>query len=158
MAAEHATFDAIARQRWGVAVHAPFLDTTIAAVCMAIPTFERARPGVCKPLARVALAQLVPDWLLTRQTKTLFTTSVFDGLAANATVLRSILAGSRLAAAGLLDARQAAADLESGIAGAPAPLGNLHTVLVTELWLARLHTQTSYGAWWQPAPGRSVLT
>nr|WTB11980.1 asparagine synthase-related protein [Streptomyces antimycoticus] len=156
MAGEHATFDAIARQLWGVPIHAPFLDTAVAAACLAIPPFERARPGVYKPLARVALAHLVPGWLLTRQTKTLFTTSVFDGLAANAPVLQRILAASQLAAAGLLDARQAAADLESGIAGAPAPLGALHALLVAELWLTHLTTAAAYTAWWQPVPEGSI--
>ncbi|MFF4484561.1 asparagine synthase-related protein [Streptomyces sp. NPDC021218] len=156
MASEHATFDTIARQMWGVPIHAPFLDTAVAAACLAIPPFERARPGVYKPLARTALAHLVPNWLLTRQTKTLFTTSVFDGLAVNAPALRRILAASRLTAAGLLDARQAAADLESGIAGAPAPLGALHALLVAELWLTRLTTAAAHTAWWQPAPQGSI--
>ncbi|WP_030832178.1 asparagine synthase-related protein [Streptomyces hygroscopicus] len=48
------------------------------------PALRAGPAGVYKPLARTAMAHLVPDWLLTRQTKTLFTTSVFDGLAANA--------------------------------------------------------------------------
>ncbi|MER7791128.1 asparagine synthase-related protein [Streptomyces sp. NPDC097640] len=156
MAGEHATFDAIARQLWGVPIHAPFLDTTVTAACLAIPPFERTRPGVYKPLARIALAHLVPDWLLTRQTKTLFTTSVFDGLAANAPALRRVIAGSQLAASGLLDARQAAADLESGIAGASAPLGALHALIVAELWLARLAATAAHAAWWQPAPEGSI--
>lgn len=156
MGAEHATFDAIARQRWGIAIHAPFLDTAVVEACMAIPSFERVRPGVYKPLARLALSRLVPDWLLTRQTKTLFTTSVFDGLAANAPTLRRILADSHLAAAGLIDARRAAADLESGIAGAPAPLADLHTLIVTELWLSRQAPAAAHDAWWQPAPEGSL--
>ncbi|MFD0492703.1 asparagine synthase-related protein [Streptomyces rhizosphaericus] len=156
MAAEHATFDAIARQRWGVPIHAPFLDTAVAATRLAIPPFERARPGVYKPLAWIALAHLVPHWLLARQTKTLFTTSVFDGLAANAPALRRVIDNSHLTGAGLLDARRAAADLESGIAGAPTPLGNLHALLVTELWLARLNETAAYAAWWQPAEGSTL--
>ncbi|WP_168220692.1 asparagine synthase [Streptomyces sp. RFCAC02] len=155
MAGEHATFDSIARQLWGVGVHAPFLDTAVTDACLSIPTFERARPGVYKPLARAAFARLVPDWLLTRQTKTLFTSSVFDGLAGNAGALRRIVAGSRLAAAGLMDARRAAGDLEAGIAGAPALLGALHALVVAELWLTRI-TGATFAAWWQPAADRSV--
>ncbi|MGW7517810.1 asparagine synthase-related protein [Streptomyces sp. NPDC054796] len=148
MAAEHATFDALARQRWGVPIHAPFLDTAVVETCFAIPPYERVQPGVYKPLARAALSGLVPDWLLSRQTKTLFTTSVFDGLAANAPALRRILAGSRLAQAGLLDAARAARDLEAAVAGAPAPLGALHALLVSELWLARLPATTDPATWW----------
>jgi asparagine synthase (glutamine-hydrolysing) len=156
MAAEHATFDAIARQRWGVPVHAPFLDTPVVAACMAVPPYERAQPGVYKPLARAALRGLVPDWLLARQTKTFFTSSVFDGLAGNAPALRRILADSRLAAAGLLDGRRAMADLESGIAGAAAPLGALHALIVAELWLAQQETTRAAATWWQPAAERTV--
>ncbi|MFE2938487.1 asparagine synthase-related protein [Streptomyces sp. NPDC059255] len=156
MAGEHATFDAIARQQWGVPIHAPFLDTAVTTACLAIPTFERAQPRVYKPLARVALARLVPNWLLTRQTKTLFTTSVFDGLTANAPALRRILTTSRLAEAGLLDVHRATADLEAAIAGAPAPLADLHHLIVTELWLARLTAAAAHTAWWQPAPQGSI--
>lgn len=89
------------------------------------------------------------------QTKTLFTSSVFDGLAANAPALRSLVAGSRLADLGLLDRSRISADLESGIAGGTPPLGALHALLVTELWLARLETAARFTAWWQPAPDRS---
>lgn len=156
MAAEHATFDAIARQLWGIPVHAPFLDTAVTEAAMAIEPFDRARPGVYKPLARAAFAGLVPHWLLTRQTKTLFTSSVFDGLAANAPALRRLVAGSRLADLGLLDRSRISADLESGIAGGTPPLGALHALLVTELWLARLETAARFTAWWQPAPDRSL--
>ncbi|WP_424893429.1 asparagine synthase-related protein [Streptomyces sp. XH2] len=150
MAAEHATFDTIARQLWHLPIHAPFLDSAVADACLSIPSYQRARPGMYKPLARTALVGLVPEWLLGRQTKTLFTTSVFDGLAANAPALRRIVTGSHLAQAGLLDPRRATADLEAAIAGAPAPLGNLHALLVSELWLARLSTATARAAWWQP--------
>jgi asparagine synthase (glutamine-hydrolysing) len=156
MGAEHATFDAIARRQWGVPVHAPFLDTAVASACLAIPSYERVRPGDFKPLARLALTRLVPDWLLARQTKTLFTTSVFDGLAVNAASLRRLIAGSHLAAAGLIDARRAAADLESGIAGAVAPLADLHTLIVTELWLAHRSTTPTRAEWWRPLPVRSL--
>ncbi|MEU2358874.1 asparagine synthase-related protein [Streptomyces misionensis] len=56
----HATYDAIARQLWGVPVHAPFLDTPLVDVCHAIPGWQRARPGDFKPLARAAFTGSVP--------------------------------------------------------------------------------------------------
>ncbi|ONK11224.1 hypothetical protein [Streptomyces sp. MP131-18] len=64
-----------------------------------------------------------------------------------------LYATSRLAQAGLIDVRQAAADLEAAAAGAPAPLADLHVLHVlhvTELWLARLNTARA--TWWQDTP------
>ncbi|MGW5680161.1 hypothetical protein ACWEV4_34750, partial [Streptomyces sp. NPDC003860] len=62
---------------------------------------------------------------------------------------------SRLAQAGLLDGRRAGAALNAAIAGAPAPLAAIHTLIVTELWLATLPRQTSRATWWQPDTERS---
>ncbi|MDX3232549.1 asparagine synthase-related protein [Streptomyces sp. ME19-01-6] len=153
MASSHAMFDAIARQRWNLPIHAPFLDSAVIDASMSIPAYERVRHGVYKPLAQVAFTGLVPHFLLHRTTKTAFTTSLYAGLAANAPVLRRIIDHSELAQAGLLDAGQAAASLHAAVAGAPAPLAALHTLLVTELWLARL--QTARATWWQPDLQRS---
>lgn len=148
MAASHAAFDSIARQQWGLAIHAPFLDTPVVDACMAIPSYQRVQPGIYKPLARAALTGLAPDFLLQRETKTAFTSSLYDGLAANAPTLRRVIGNSLLAQAGLINARPAAAALEAAIAGAPAPLADLHTLIVTELWLARLERART--TWWQP--------
>ncbi len=146
MAASHAMFDAIARQQWGVPVHAPFLDTAIVTPARSIPAYQRMEPGRYKPLAARAFTGLVPDFVLARQTKTNFGTSLYTGLAANAPTLRRILSTSRLVEAGLISPRQTATALEAAITGAPAPLAELHQLLVTELWLTRLSTRSD--TWW----------
>ncbi|MFE3143978.1 asparagine synthase-related protein [Streptomyces scopuliridis] len=135
-------------------IHAPFLDTSVASACLAVPSYDRTREGVYKPLARAEFDGLVPGFLLHRQTKTAFTSSLYTGLAANAATLRRIVATSALAQAGFLDARRAAADLERALAGAPAPLADLHTLISTELWLANLPTRTT---WWHNDTDRSPL-
>ncbi|MEU7322721.1 hypothetical protein ABZ682_19520 [Streptomyces griseoviridis] len=81
---------------------------------------------------------------------------MFDGLAANARALRRILNRSHLAAAGLLDSRRVLADLESAAASGPAPLGALHTLIVTELWLAQQESARALTAWWRPVPEGSL--
>lgn len=93
-----------------------------------------------KPLAQAAFTGLVPDSLLHRPTKTAFTTSLYAGLAANAPALRRIIDHSTLAQTGLIDTRRAAASLHAAVAGATRSAGRPHTLLVTELWLARLQT------------------
>ncbi|MCX5401314.1 albusnodin/ikarugamycin family macrolactam cyclase [Streptomyces sp. NBC_00102] len=155
MGASHTMFDSIARQKWGIPIHAPFLDTAVVDACLNIPSYQRVREGEYKPLAQAAFTGLVPDFLLRRQTKTAFTTSLYTGLAANAPVLRRIITTSHLAQAGLINTQRATADLDTAIAGAPAPLADLHTLLVTELWLARLPTTTVTATWWQPDTDRS---
>ncbi|WP_382465826.1 asparagine synthase-related protein [Streptomyces noursei] len=147
MANSHAQFAEIARQRWNLAVHAPLLDTTVVDACLSIPSYERVRPGTYKPLAQAAFTGLVPQWLLGRGTKTDFTTSLYEGLARNASTLRQILKSSLLAEAGLLDQQRILADLDRAVAGADAPLAHLHTLVVTELWVRRL--PTNYATWWQ---------
>ncbi|MFD3920171.1 albusnodin/ikarugamycin family macrolactam cyclase [Streptomyces sp. NPDC058595] len=156
MAGSHAMFDSIARQKWGVPVHAPFLDTAVVDACLSVPGYQRMREGVYKPLGRAAFTGLVPDFLLHRQTKTAFTTSLYSGLAANAPALRRIVAASKLAQAGLIDAHRAVAALESAIAGAPAPLADIHSLIVAELWLDQLHRQTTHATWWQTGTDRSA--
>ena len=154
MASSHAAFDAIARQRWNLPVHAPLLDTTVVDACLSVPSYLRVRPGIYKPLARAAFTGLAPSYLLNRATKTAFTSSMYTGLRVNAPVLRSIIDSSRLAAAGLIDAHRAASDLERALVGGSAPLACLHTLIVTELWLTRL--DTTRAEWWQTNSGRNT--
>ncbi|MFE7114559.1 asparagine synthase-related protein [Streptomyces sp. NPDC057654] len=143
----HATYDQIARQQWGLPLHAPFLDTPVVDVCHAVPGWYRNRPGDYKPLARAAFTPAVPAFLLNRRTKTAFTGSVYTGLRVNAPALRRILSGSVLAEAGLLDASRTVAALDRAVRGEPAPLACLHALIVTELWLATL--PTARDTWWE---------
>ncbi|MFI0742726.1 albusnodin/ikarugamycin family macrolactam cyclase [Streptomyces sp. NPDC021100] len=147
MADGHATFDTIARIRWGIPLHAPFLDTAIVDAALAIAPGERIRPGVYKALARTVFDGLVPDFLLHRPTKTTFSSSVYAGLRRHAPALRGIISGSALARAGLLDLRRVLEDLERAVQGVPAPLAGLHALVVTELWLTLL--DTARHTWWE---------
>lgn len=146
----HATYDAIARQLWGIAIHAPLLDTPVVDACHAIPGWQRSVPGDFKLLARAAFSGDVPGFLLHRQTKTAFTASVYAGLRSNAPVLHRIVARSHLAQAGLLDPTRAAADLDRAARGEPAPLAGLHALVTTELWLTTLPAPRD--TWWEPTP------
>ncbi|WP_369253741.1 asparagine synthase-related protein [Streptomyces sp. R35] len=154
MGAGHATFDQIARQQWHLPVHAPFLDTAVVDACLAIPGYERLQPGDYKPLARAAFTGHLPGFLLQRRTKTAFTSSLYAGLRTNAPTLRRLLTNSGLAQAGLLDAAAAAAALDGAARGELAPLAALHTLIVTELWLATL--PTTRDSWWEKAPARQA--
>jgi len=150
MGEEHATFDQIARQLWGLPIHAPYLDNQAVDACLAVPGWERWVPGDFKPLARQALAGSVPGFLLQRRTKTPMTGSLHQGLRANAETLRAVLTHSRLAEAGLINPAPALAALDSAARGELAPLGALHQLFVTERWLTTL--PSSRHLWWEPAP------
>ncbi|MEI5011941.1 albusnodin/ikarugamycin family macrolactam cyclase [Streptomyces sp. PmtA] len=149
MGEEHATYDQIARQLWGLPIHAPYLDNLVVDACLAVPGWQRWVPGDFKPLARAALTGTVPDVLLQRRTKTPMTGSLHLGLRTNHRTLRSILIGSRLAQAGLVDPVPILAALDGAARGEIAPLGALHYLVVTELWLTTLPTSREH--WWEPA-------
>ncbi|MFG3310291.1 albusnodin/ikarugamycin family macrolactam cyclase [Streptomyces wuyuanensis] len=149
MGEEHATYDQIARQLWGLPVHAPYLDSLVVDACLAVPGWQRWVPGDFKPLARAALSGAVPDILLQRRTKTPMTGSLHLGLRTNHRALRTIVIGSRLAQAGLVDPVPILAALDGAARGEMAPLGALHYLIVTELWLTTLPTSRQH--WWEPA-------
>lgn len=146
--AEHANLDTLSRARWGLPLHAPFLDTRVVGICLAVPAWERHHPSDFKPLARAALTGLVHPRVLGRRTKTSFT-GVYDGLRSNAPALRDLLAKSVLAGADLIDLTAVLASLGRTANGSPADLGSLHTLIAVEVWLA--NRPSSYGAWWEPA-------
>ncbi|MEU5331411.1 asparagine synthase-related protein [Streptomyces parvus] len=151
---EHANLDTISRARWGLPVHAPFLDTRVVDICLAVPPWGRRHPGDFKPLARAALTGLVHHRVLDRRTKTPFT-GVYDGLRANAPALRALLAGSVLAGSGLIDVTAVLASLDRTVNGSPADLGSLHTLIAAEVWLA--NRAVHLDAWWEPATSREAL-
>ncbi|MFD5977478.1 asparagine synthase-related protein [Streptomyces bacillaris] len=151
---EHANLDTLSRARWGLPVHAPFLDTRIVDICLAVPAWERRRPGDFKPLARAALTGLVHHRVLARRTKTPFT-GVYDGLRSNAPALRALLTGSVLAQSGLVELTAVLASLDRTVNGSPADLGSLHTLIAVELWLA--NRPASPGTWWEPTVSGEAL-
>lgn len=154
MGQEHATYDQIARQRWSLPIHAPYLDGPVVDACLAVPGWERWVPGDFKPLARAALGGAVPDFLLNRRTKTPMTASVHQGFRTNAATLRKIIKSSRLAEANLIDPTPVLAALEGAARGERAPLGALHHLIVTELWLATLPNRRTFR--WEASPARKA--
>lgn len=121
---------------------------------MSAPSYERFQPGDYTPLARAAFTGNAPDFLLQRRTKTASTGSLYAGLRTNAPTLRRILTTSRLAQEGLLDAASAIAALDGAARGELAPLAALHTLIVTELWLATL--PTARDMWWEKTPAHQA--
>ncbi|MFD3997154.1 asparagine synthase-related protein [Streptomyces sp. NPDC058583] len=152
MGEEHATYDQISRQLWDLPIHAPYLDTPVVDACLAVPSWQRWVPGDYKPLARAALTGAVPAFLFERRTKTPMTRSLHYGLRTNYDALRDIIVCSQLAEAELIDPAPALAALDSAARGEPAPLGSLHQLIATELWLST--TPVSRGRWWARAHNR----
>ncbi|MFE3577923.1 asparagine synthase-related protein [Streptomyces vinaceus] len=150
MGEEHATFDSIARERWGLPIHAPYLDNLVVDACHAVPGWSRSRPGDFKPLARAAFSALLPTYALNRRTKTAHTESVYAGLRANASVLASIVRSSTLTQAGLIDPGRAVAALEAAVRGEPAPLAGLHSLIAIERWSDTLPIRREL--FWEQAP------
>ncbi|MCQ8836185.1 albusnodin/ikarugamycin family macrolactam cyclase [Streptomyces malaysiensis] len=150
MGEEHATYDQISHQLWGLPIHAPYLDTPVVDACLAVSGWERRPAGDFKPLARAALTSTVPRFLLNRRTKTPMDASFHTGLRSNIRTLRAVLRDSQLAAAGLIDPATAQAALESAARGEHAPVSALHYLIAAELWLATAPTRRE--RWWETAP------
>jgi asparagine synthase (glutamine-hydrolysing) len=148
MGASAAADAQIAWALWGVDAHTPYLDTAVVEVCFGVPAHLRSAPGQYKPLLKAAVAGSVPEFLLARTTKTAFTGSAHMGLRAHASALRPIIAASRLADAGLLDAGAAATELDRAAVGVPGTLAGVHYLLAAELWLSAV--ERAAGTWWEP--------
>ncbi|MCY0961632.1 asparagine synthase-related protein [Streptomyces sp. H27-H5] len=150
MGEEHATYDQIADQSWGIPIHAPYLDTAVVNVCHAIPGWQRRHVGDFKPLARAALSGIAPEYLLQRRTKTAHTGSVYAGIRRNEPALRTILTHSRILEEGLLAPAPVIAALEGAARGEPAPLAGLHALVAAECWLASLTVRRDL--FWERTP------
>jgi asparagine synthase (glutamine-hydrolysing) len=123
-------------QRFGVAVHAPLLDTAVVRACLRVPAWRRAGPG--KPLLTAALSGLVPGAVFGRRDKGDYSAEEYRGLRAAAPAVRRLLRSSRLADLGVVEPGAVAASFDRLAAGLPAPLGAIGQLLATELWLRDL--------------------
>ncbi|WP_167979584.1 asparagine synthase [Lentzea indica] len=119
----------------GVAVHAPFLDTAVVRAATTIPAHRRADPTVAKPLLKKALAGLVPDRVLSRETKGDYSREAYQGLRRAAPCLRKLLADSAAADFGLIDPVPVLQTIEDAVNGLRVPWGALNQVLAVEVWL-----------------------
>jgi asparagine synthase (glutamine-hydrolysing) len=121
--------------RYGVAVHAPFLDTAAVRAALAVPALTRADPWSYKPMLRSALTGLVPPDVFARRTKGDYSAEDYRGARQAITELRTLLRDSRLADLGVIEPGPVLAALDRMVTGIGVPLGPLNTLLATELWL-----------------------
>ena len=130
---------------FGVAVHAPFLDSSVIRAALGVPAASRADPWSYKPLLGAAMAGLIPSEVLGRRTKGDYSTETYRGARGASAALHDLLRDSRLAALGVLDPRAVRDAVDRMIAGIAVPLGPLHMVLATEIWL-RIEDNVKRGA------------
>lgn len=128
-----------------IAVHAPFLDSAVIRAALSVPAACRADPWSYKPLLRAAMAGLVPSEVLDRCTKGDYSAEAYRGARAASGALRALLRDSRLAALGVLEPQAVLEAVDRMIAGVAVPLGPLHAVLATEVWL-RMEDDLKVGA------------
>jgi asparagine synthase (glutamine-hydrolysing) len=124
--------------RFGIAVHAPFLDGPVVRACLQVPSSQRADPWTCKPLLGAALTGLIPHQVFDRRTKGDYTAEEYRGARGAAPRLRSLLHDSRLADLGVIEPARVHGSLDRLFAGVMVPLWELNQLLATELWLRDL--------------------
>ena len=120
---------------FGIAVHAPFLDSAVIRAALSVPAVYRADPWSYKPLLRAAIAGLIPSDVLDRRTKGDYSAEAYRGARGAPEALRDLLRDSRLAALGVLNPGPVREAVDRMVAGIAVPLGPLHMVLATEIWL-----------------------
>lgn len=122
-------------QGCGLAVHAPFLDGAVVSAAMSIPAVDRTDPWTYKPLLRSGVNGLVPEEVLSRQTKGDYSAEDYVGAQRAMPALRALLRDARLADLGIIEPAAVASTLRRMSAGVAVPLGALNMLLATELWL-----------------------
>jgi asparagine synthase (glutamine-hydrolysing) len=120
---------------FGLAVHAPFLDSAVIRAALSVPATERAHPWSYKPLLRSALAGLVPAEVFGRRTKGDYSAEDYRGALGASDALQALLRDSRLAALGVIEPRAVAAVFQRMAAGVAVPLGPVNMLIATESWL-----------------------
>jgi hypothetical protein len=117
----------------GVPTSMPFFDHQVLAACMATRP-EHRTPWQPKPLLRTALRPLVAAEVLSRKTKGFYNHDIYRGWKDNRDQVQDLLADSRLAQLGLVDAgvlrRELAAFGPSGL-----PPGFVTDLVALEVWL-----------------------
>jgi asparagine synthase (glutamine-hydrolysing) len=120
---------------YGVAVHAPFLDTAAVRAALEVPAVTRADPWSYKPILASALAGLVPADVFARRTKGDYSAEEYRGARQAIAGLRALLHDSWLADLGVIEPGPVLAALDRMAAGIAVPLGPLNMLLATEIWL-----------------------
>jgi asparagine synthase (glutamine-hydrolysing) len=133
--------------RMGVTLAAPYHDDRVIEAGLAVRPQERITPWRYKPLILEAMAGIVPDESLTRQTKANGSCDADPGLRRHRGELLALWEESQLAQLGLIDAH---ALRETCIRPLPPELqfGGLDQTVACEVWLGSLQHATL------PAEGR----
>ncbi|MFI6642688.1 asparagine synthase-related protein [Streptomyces sp. NPDC050504] len=126
-----------AATRLGLPCAAPYLDDGVIEAALSVRVAERSAPDVYKPVLATAMRGLVPDSLLARSTKGEYSADFHFALRHNRDALEELLDGSRLAGAGLLDAKALRAGLRHPHL-TPEVMRCLDTTVACEVWLRGL--------------------
>jgi asparagine synthase (glutamine-hydrolysing) len=130
--------------RFGVTLAAPYYDDRVIEAGLAVRPQERITPWRYKPLIIEAMAGIVPDQSLTRQTKANGSGDADPGLRRHRGELLALWEDSRLAQLGLIDA-----EVVREICTRPLPpelqFGGLDQTVACELWLRSLEPATAPG-------------
>ncbi|GCD93181.1 asparagine synthase-related protein [Embleya hyalina] len=121
--------------RYGVDVHAPFLDDRVVRACLAVAPGERVDPAGGKPLLAAALRGTVPSAVLGRRTKGDYSREEYLGARRAEPWLRALWADSALADAGIVEPAAVLRSLARFTAGVAVPLGAIRQLVATEVWL-----------------------
>ena len=131
--------------RIGVTLGAPYHDDRVIEAGLAVRPQERITPWRYKPLILEAMAGVVPNESLTRQTKANGSSDVDPGLRRHRGELLTLWEDSRLARLGLIDA-----DAIREICTRPLPpelqFGGLDQTVACEVWLRSLERTTTLQA------------
>lgn len=121
----------------GVPAEFPFLDRAVLEGCLAVRPWERTDPWQPKPLLRAALAEVVPERLLSRRTKAHYNDDIYRGWKANQHRVADLLDDSLLVELGLIDADVLRRNLHSFELSGLAPAFVTDTI-ACEIWLRNL--------------------
>ncbi|MEU0124915.1 asparagine synthase-related protein [Streptomyces albidoflavus] len=135
--------------RFGLPLHAPYLDDRVIEAALSIRFADRGDPGGYKPALAAAMRDVVPQEVLGRPTKAEFSAEVYDGLRSNRSELSAFCEDMRLADLGLVD-QDAFRSALLGLHPVPRTLIPLESTLAGEAWLRSVHSADSATA---PAEG-----
>ncbi|MEU5427666.1 asparagine synthase-related protein [Streptomyces olivoreticuli] len=118
----------------GLPYAAPYLDDRVIEAALSVRVAERSARDRYKPVLATAMSGIVPDTVLARSTKGEYSADFHLGLRRNKAALAEIVAESRLARAGLLDAAALRASLRRPELS-PDLMRSLDNTLACEMWL-----------------------
>lgn len=119
----------------GTAVHAPLLDGQVVSACLDTPACVRSDPRRFKKILGDAFNYVLPASLVRRSSKGAYDGEFYRGLRRARNPIDTLLAGSRLAALGVLRSTAVAAEIARLHTGADGARPNVVRAIVAEQWL-----------------------